>query len=64
MKNKKSLMFFLLLGIFSFAHAHNGEKDGNPGCDGGTKPASDGKFYTPDGKPCNPSEQDKKQQTR
>lgn len=35
-------------------------QDGAPGCDGGTNPAADGRFYTPDGVQCNPSPEDAK----
>lgn len=35
-------------------------QDGAPGCDGGTDPAADGRFYTPDGVQCNPGPEDAK----
>ncbi|CAI0912418.1 hypothetical protein [Serratia entomophila] len=33
-------------------------KPGMPGCAGGTDPAADGKFYTPEGAQCNPGAED------
>lgn len=34
---------------------------GMPGCDGGTNPSKDGKFYIPEtGQECNPSDQDRR----
>ncbi|WP_062115214.1 hypothetical protein [Aureimonas sp. AU40] len=38
-----------------------GGKPGMPGCDGGTRPAADGKFYRPGThQECNPSDTDRK----
>ncbi len=42
-------------------NAGNGTSDGKPGCDGGTNPSPDGKFYIPGTKQeCNPSDDDRK----
>ncbi|EBE4568722.1 hypothetical protein KG830_004631 [Salmonella enterica] len=58
----KSLMLITLVLFSSFSFANVGI-DGIDGCDGGTNPAPDGKFYTQDGKICNPSNEDAKKIT-
>ena len=41
--------------------ARAGGFPGMPGCDGGTNPSSDGKFYIPEtGQECNPSDDDRR----
>ncbi|MED8913225.1 hypothetical protein RCM35_22210 [Escherichia coli] len=51
------LITLILFSSFSFANV------GIDGCDGGTNPAPDGKFYTSDGKLCNLSDEDAKKIT-
>lgn len=65
MKLLRNLLILLcfVVPIFSFASSagHSGGAggdDGSPGCDGGTDPAADGQFYTPDGVRCNPGPED------
>ena len=48
---KLLILIIFILPVYSLA-------DGVPGCDGGTDPASDGRFYTPDGIRCNPGPED------
>lgn len=51
MQKLKVLGFSLLFTTLSAVAGHNGI----PGCDGGTKPSADGKYYKPDTHElCNP----------
>jgi len=48
-------------GSYNGADGGNGTKQGKPGCDGGTNPSPDGKFYIPGtDTECNPGENDRK----
>lgn len=55
MINMLILITLLCLNHLSLAEA---KADGIDGCNGGTSPASNGKFYKPDGKQCHPSDED------
>lgn len=58
------LITLILFSGLSFSEQAASGTDGIDGCDGGTNPAPDGKFYKPDGKPCNPSDEDAKKVNR
>ncbi len=62
------LILFLVVGVATPAFAQSGGNGGDggstgngmPGCDGGTNPAADGKFYVPGThQECNPSDDDR-----
>lgn len=67
-RNTLMLLCFILPACsFAADDGHSGGSGGNdgiPGCDGGTDPAADGRFYTPDGVRCNPGPEDAKKAPR
>ncbi len=63
------ILILFLFPVYSFADSVDysggpGGNDGTPGCGGGTDPAADGRFYTPDGVRCNPGPGDAKKTPR
>jgi hypothetical protein len=52
-------------GSYNGADGSNVPTDGKPGCDGGTRPSPDGKFYIPGtSRECNPGADDRKKLSR
>lgn len=55
------LLMIAVGGTACSENGGNGGPNGIPGCDGGTNPSPDGKFYIPGTKQeCNPSDADRK----
>lgn len=61
---QKILIFICLICSVPVIAGEVRGRDGAPGCDGGTNPAPNGQFYTPDGVQCNPSAEDAKKSLR